>query len=378
MRFGAISFLALSVTLVNCLVARLDSRAAADCHLPERTPEKQCAVEEVRFRHGDDVLAGSLYRPSLDGRHPAVALILGSGEHNRDYGGVGSALGRYFADKGIVCLTWDKPGFGKSTGDFNTQSFPDRAAEALAAVRFLRLRQEVRADAVGLWGHSQGGMVVPLAASLSPDVAFVIEVSGWQGGAWGQDAVRVEAELRAQGFPGADIKKAVAFAQLRMNLIRGTGPFEELEAAQANIKANRWFAPIHACDRTLFHAARRVVNYDSAPSWEKVRCPVLAIYGDKDQSSGSPEPLIEIIRTGLAKANNVDLTIRIFPDADHSLCSVKKENPNERAQHVATGQKHAYPNFVPGYLDTMSSWIGKRFASVPQGPRSSRHFKPGV
>ena len=117
----------------------------------------------------------------------------------------------------------------KSTGDYNPQTFRDRADEALAAVRFLRGRSEVRKDRVGLWGHSQGGTVAPLAASLSGEVAFLIEVGGSQVVAWRQDSLRVEAELRADGFPEDDIREAVAFARMRMDLIRGQGRVRGLE-----------------------------------------------------------------------------------------------------------------------------------------------------
>src|SRR5262249_13398562 len=158
--------------------------------------------------------------------------------------------------------------------------------------------------------HSQGGMVAPLAASLSDDVAFVIEVAGWQGPAWRQDVVRVEAELRADGFPEAVIPRAAAFARTRMDLIRGTGPFEDLDHAQKAVETFPWFKYVHRCDAPLFYAARRNVGYDSRPSWEKVRCPVLVIYGDKDTSSGPPDGLVDIIRRGLAKAGNQDVAVK--------------------------------------------------------------------
>jgi pimeloyl-ACP methyl ester carboxylesterase len=203
-------------------------------------------------------------------------------------------------------------------------------------------------------------MVAPLAASLSDKVAFVIQVSGWQGPAWCQDAVRVEAELRAAGFPEADVKEATAFARLRMELIRGTGPFEDLEKAQAKVKRHAWFASVHACDQTLFYSARRNVDYNTEPSWEKVHCPVLVIYGGKDTSSGPPEPLIAVIRRGLKKANNKDVTIRVFPNADHSLCSTK-ESGRDQAQRAGARQAQNDPGFVSGYLDLMTEWLGKRF-----------------
>jgi pimeloyl-ACP methyl ester carboxylesterase len=316
---------------------------------------QEVKVEDVHFRCGVNQLAGSLFLPKGPGPHPAVVLILGSGEQDRSYGGVATALGREFARQGFACLTWDKPGVGKSTGDFNAQTFRDRANETLEAVRFLRRRADIRPRQVGIWGHSQGGMVAPLAASLSRDVAFLIEVAGWQGPAWQQDIVRVEAELRAGRFAPADIRQAAAFARKRMGLIRGTGPFEELDKAQEAVKGAAWFGAVQRCDRTLFHAARRCVEFDTGPCWERVRCPVLVIYGDHDTSSGPPQKLVAIIRRGLKKAGNQDVTVRIFRDADHSL------SRTESGGQSRSRKKSASPQFVTGYIETMLGWLDKRF-----------------
>ena len=143
---------------------------------PARPKDGGIRTEEVRFRSGDDTLSGVLVLPDAPGPHPAIALVFGSGRTDRNYHGVAPHLWRHFARHGFACLAWDKPGVGKSTGDYNAQTFRDRADEALAAVRFLRGRAEIRKDRVGLWGHSQGGTVAMLAASLSGDVAFLIEV----------------------------------------------------------------------------------------------------------------------------------------------------------------------------------------------------------
>jgi pimeloyl-ACP methyl ester carboxylesterase len=288
-----------------------------------------------------------------------VLLVLGSGAKDRAYGGVGTALAKHFARNGFACMAWDKPGVGKSSGDYNAQDFRDRAEEVLAALRFLQKRTDIRRDCVGLWGHSQGGAVAPLVASLSSDVAFIIEVAGWQGAAWKQDPTRVEAELRADGFPEADIKRATAFARMRMDLIRGTAPFEELERMHPAVEKLPWFEYVGKCDRPLFYAARRSVGYDTGPSWEKVHCPVLVIFGDKDTSSGPPEELLAIIRRGLAKAGNKEVTFKIFPDADHSLCKSKTGGRKEVAQRSREHRKDDGPDFAPGYLNTMTTWLNK-------------------
>jgi pimeloyl-ACP methyl ester carboxylesterase len=343
------------VVFLTVLIGGCIFRPAPEANSPQKEP----TVEDIHFSHGKNRLSGSLFLPDKPGPHPAVALVLGSDPADRTYGGTGTALCKHFAQHGVACLSWDKPGVGRSTGDHYAQTLLDRAGEALAAVAFLRGRADIRKDHVGLWGHSQGGMVAPMAASLSGDVAFLIEVSGWQGPVWQQDAVRVGAELRADGFPEADVEQAVAFAKRRMDLIRGTGPFEELDNAQVAVLDRPWFVAVHRCDRALFYSARRNVGEDTEPYWEKVRCPVLAIYGDKDVSSGAPEPLVAVIRRGLAKAGNKDLTVRIFADANHSLCKAKTGGPKEALKAAKAQRKGDPPNFVPGYLDAMTNWLAE-------------------
>jgi pimeloyl-ACP methyl ester carboxylesterase len=329
------------------------------------TPTLPTITEEVTFRSSDNLLAGVLVRPATPGPHPAVVLVYGSDPAERTYNGVGSALADHFARHDFACLAWDKPGVGRSTGDYHTQSFRDRADEALAAVRFLQARADVRGNQVGLWGHSQGGTVATLAASLSDDVAFLIEVSGSQVVAWQQDAARVEAQLRADGFSEADVEKATAFARMRMDLIRGTGHFEELEKTHAAVEHKPWFDYVGRCDRNRFYGARRMVEFDPGPAWEKVRCPVLAIYGDRDTSLPA-EKSLPIIRRGLEKAGNPDVTITVFDDADHGIMRTVTGGPKEARERAKTHQRGEPPDFAPGYLDALTDWLDQRYPPLPK------------
>jgi hypothetical protein len=271
-------------------------------------------------------------------------------------------VGNHFAQHGFACLAWDKPGVGQSTGDFNAQTFQDRAEEANAAIEFLRGRNDIRSDRIGVWGHSQGGMVAPLAASLCDKVAFLIEVSGWQGPTWQQDQIRVEAEMSADGFSAQDVQVAGAFAKTRMDMIRGDKPFEDFDKLQHEVKTSPWFEYLHYCDRDLFYSARLNTHDDSSSWWEGVHCPVLVIFGNKDTSSGPPEPLVAIIRCGLAKAGNKEVTAKIFANADHSLCRTQTGGPKEARDRDKTKKKETIPDFVDGYLETMTDWLEKQVA----------------
>ncbi len=323
-------------------------------------PDAPLHEAQVRFEANGNTLAGVLVLPATHGPHPAVVLLNGSGAADRTGHGVLPYLWRHFASHGFACLSWDRPGVGQSTGDFEAQSFPDRAAEALTAVRWLQARPDIRKNQVGLWGFSQGAAVAPLAASESSDVAFVIEVSGHQLPAWQQDLFRVEAEMKADGCSQADIAKAMEIARLRMDLLRGSGPFEELDETQKLCMGRPWFAYVHPCDRKRFESGQRNVQFDPGPCWEKVRCPVLAIHGDKDTST-DPAPSLAVIRTGLEKAGNADLTVKVFAKADHGLSMSETGGRKEAERRAKARAADAGPEFAPGYLDTMSGWLVERF-----------------
>jgi pimeloyl-ACP methyl ester carboxylesterase len=317
--------------------------------------------EVVHFEANGNSLTGVLVRPTTPGPHPAIVFVNGSGDADRTGHGVFPHLWRHFARQGFACLSWDRPGVGQSSGDFETQSFADRAEETLAAVAWLRSRSDIRKNQVGLWGFSQGAAVAPLAASESADIAFVIEVSGHQLPTWQQDLYRVEAELKADGFSKADIAKALEIARLRMDLIRGSGPFEELDETQKQLMGRPWFAYVHPCDRKRFESGQRTVHFDPGPCWEKVRCPVLAIHGDRDTSTPT-EQSVAVVRAGLQKGGNADLTVKVFAKADHRI-SVSETGGRKEADRRANARAaEAGPEFAPGYLDTMSGWLVERFA----------------
>jgi pimeloyl-ACP methyl ester carboxylesterase len=180
-------------------------------------------------------------------------------------------------------------------------------------------------------------------------------VSGWQGPAWQQDLARVEAELRADSFPEEDVRRAVAFARKRMDLIRGSGPFEELERLHGAVENLPWFEYVGRCDRTLFYSARRNVEFDTGPWWEKVHCPVLVLFGDRDTLTGPPEKVVAVIRRGLAKAGNRDVTVKIFHHADHSLCKAETGGRKEARERAKERRKESSPDFVDSYLETMTT-----------------------
>jgi hypothetical protein len=117
--------------------------------------------EEVNFSNGGIRLAGTLISPGTEEKHAAIILVHGSGPQNRDHA-LPSA--RFLIRRGIAVLGYDKRAVGGSMGDWNTASFDDLAADAVAAPEYLKTSSDIDHAQIGLLGGSQAGWIMPLAA----------------------------------------------------------------------------------------------------------------------------------------------------------------------------------------------------------------------
>src|SRR5436309_3642962 len=158
------------------LTFRLGRQAVEPIHRPqEPKPPFPYTAEEVTYKNGDVKLAGTLTIPPGDGPFPAVVLITGSGPQDRDETVMGHKpfliLSDYLSRHGLAVLRADDRGVGGSTGSTSGSTTADFAQDALAGVRFLKTHAKIDPAKIGLIGHSEGGVIAPLAASQSPDVA---------------------------------------------------------------------------------------------------------------------------------------------------------------------------------------------------------------
>jgi uncharacterized protein len=307
---------------------------------------------EVVFEHGSTRLAGALALPPRGGPHPAVVWVHGSGPASRDEGVI-PVIRDQFTAEGIAVLSYDKPGVGGSTGAWTAQRFEDRAGEALAAARFLRSRPEIDSRAVGLLGGSQGGWVAPLAATMG-EVAFVIAVSGPGMTPAVQELYRVEHELRDDGFGEEEVGHALALTRAcQADLRAGRPTVQVLEAARA-FEAEPWFGRLllHEATPELLEFIRGIQDFDPVPVLERVRCPLLGIWGARDLLVPAHHSLATFA-AALAKGGNPNVRLEVFPEADHGL-----RRPSGDGDQA--GRAH-----VPGLFPSMTGWIRQCALELP-------------
>src|SRR5262249_39744931 len=96
-------------------------------------------AEEVSFEGPGARLSGTLYIPAAQGPHAALVFVHGSGPQARLDNW---SMADRFARAGIACLSFDKRGTGKSTGNWQQADFDLLADDVIAGVDLLRGRPE--------------------------------------------------------------------------------------------------------------------------------------------------------------------------------------------------------------------------------------------
>ena len=305
-------------------------------------PRAGLREEGVFFANGDVRLAGTLLLPAAHDPAPAIIFVHGAGPETRN---ASRFLAQFFVGHGMAALIYDKRGTGASTGDWMHSSFGDLAGDTVAAVNYLKARPEIDPLHIGLMGSSQGGWVAPMAALRSSDVHFVIVKSGAGVSPEEQELARVEMQMRSEGNSSQDIEQSLGLYRQVIAYARTRQGWDELSIALKAASQKSWyyFGTVPK-DWWFFDFIRLNFGYDPVPVLERVKCPLLIIFGGKDTDVPLEESLRRLV-PALHGAGGRSV-IEIFPNAGHDL----RVEPSK-------GEPWDFPRFAPGYLELLPSWV---------------------
>ncbi|MEN6607509.1 MAG: alpha/beta hydrolase [Bryobacteraceae bacterium] len=319
--------------------------------------------QEVTFANkaAGITLAGTLTIPRGTGPFPAAVLISGSGPQDRDETIAGHkpflVLSDHLTRQGIAVLRFDDRGKGKSTGNLATATMADFSGDAEAAVAYLRSRKDIQAAKIGLIGHSEGASVASMLAARLP-MAFIVMMA--PPGVRGEDLLlsQTAALMNGMGMPVEQIEKTVAFNKRAYAIARQESdpaaidrkvreilpevmgdqkPPEQVIKGQVKTLASPWF--------------RHFLDYDPAPALKQLRCPALAMIGEKDMQVPADEN-VNTVRAALLAGGNKDVETVKLPGLNHLFQTAGTGLPMEYGQIEET--------MAPKALDLISGWILKR------------------
>lgn len=321
--------------------------------------------QEVRFDNPETTgvqLAGTLTLPPGDGPFPAAILISGSGPQDRNETVFGhqpfAVLADHLSRHGIAVLRYDDRGFAASSGDHHSATSADFASDARAAAQLLRQQPEIAADAIGFIGHSEGGMVGPLASVDNDDIAFLILLA-----APGTDTTQLmESQRRliglSQGMSEPELERgADIMARINAAVVAAPDQVDAQSRLRALLTADaleQLGLPITQQDSAVQQFSRDwyryFLRYDARSVLARLHLPVLALNGSLDHQVPAQENL-DAIRAALS--HNPDTTVSELEGLNHMF------------QNAPTGAFGEYPDieetFAPSALTLISDWIRARF-----------------
>lgn len=332
-----------------------------------QTPERPFPYieEEVEYYNEDaDIkLAGTLTMPKSGGPFPAVILLTGSGAQNRDEEVFGHrpflVLSDYLTRQGIAVLRADDRGVGGSEGDFQLSTTADFADDALAGIKYLKSRKEIKADQIGLAGHSEGGMMAQIASVKSKDVAFIISMAG---PGIGMSEILTFQRTRPNSVIGMEeadiellkswystfyglIEKSPDRASATESIREAFGKLSDDEKTRIRFNDERLEGEINAFTSTWMYFA---LKFNPSEYLKQINVPVLAINGEKDSQVVADKNL-EAIEKALKKGGNKDFTIKELKGLNHLFQTSETGAETEYQQLEET--------FSPEAMKIIGDWI---------------------
>jgi uncharacterized protein len=344
-----------------------------------QTPRKPYPYteEELDFPNAKAgiALAGTLTTPRGPGPFPAAILLAGSGPLDRDEADSGHrpflVLADHLTRMGIAVFRYDKRGIGRSTGDYDQATTADFAADAEAALTFLKVRPGIDKRRIGFIGHSEGGIIAPMIASRSADVAWIVILAG--PATKGEETLLLQSDLitRAAGMTSDQVVKSLDFDRESYNLVRHETNRAALESKlQDLVKVSGLGAgappaflqrQIHWTSSPWF---RYFLDYDPVPALQETKCAVLVLSGEKDLQV-PPKENLPLAQKALETGGNKDFQVTELPGLNHQFQHCYMGLPEESRAIEET--------FATDALTTISTWILKR--SLPQ---RTGQFQPGA
>lgn len=325
--------------------------------------------EEVTFQNetAHISLAGTLTLPKKEGNFPVVILISGSGPQNRDEEIFGHkpflVISDYLTKNGIGVFRYDDRGIGQSKGNFKTATSADFATDVESAITYLKTRKEINKNKIGLIGHSEGGIIAPMVASKSKDVAFIVLLAGT--GIQGDQLVLLQQQLigKASGVSDEELQKSKLANRKVFDIVNKSTSLEQLQIDLTNyikqtLKDNpNGEKPAEMSDDDFIKLQLKqiatpwmyyFIRYNPAPTLEKVKCPVLALNGEKDLQV-PPKENLAAIKEALSKGGNKKVTVKELANLNHLFQECKTGSPQEYATIEQT--------FSPIALTEILKWI---------------------
>jgi len=284
--------------------------------IPENYDKK-----EIQFQYKSVTRSGVLITPENKSIHaesvPLVVFIHGDGDMNHDAYGYYKPLWNELSSIGVACLSLDKRGVGKSTGNWLHQSMEDRANETIAAIEFAKSELGFADSKIGLIGFSQAGWVIPKVATLSDYPDFLINISpaiNWKR----QSNFLTQQRLQQEGATEKEIASELAYNQEDFEIFDKTNTYTQYVNYQQKKCQKRGRDSCELIEEDRFYFIQQNIASDAEQEIRNIDCPTLLLFGADDLNIDIQESYDTYERLFAAK-DSMQYELKSFPNTTHGL-----------------------------------------------------------
>ncbi len=323
--------------------------------------------EEVVVRNGEIELAGTFSRPLERKRYPAIIFVTGSGPQNRDEEVFGFKIFKVISDEfvrcGLATIRTDDRGAGgsKDKNEGSSTTF-DVASDILAVKNYLKSRNDVDSNRIGILGHSEGALAAFIAEAESSEFAFIVSLAGPVVRGDSLIAEQIRIQMKNEGIPDSIIEETISEQYTIYSIIRENKNIElarDIMMKQARKQIELYPEQVRSqiTDRLIERNIqiqleslrsdwfRQFIDIEPLDYIKKIRCPILFVFGGNDQQV--PSSLMLTRLKSLTKSNQ--FTIKVFPDANHLF---------QKSKIGAVSEYGILPKkFIDGFVEFLVKWL---------------------
>lgn len=321
--------------------------------------------EEINIvsRHSA-IISGTLTRPKTDETRVLIVLISGSGPQDRDSKLFGHrpflVLSDYLTRNGYCVYRYDDRGTGKSTGATHGATTANFAEDVVEITKFFRSKKQFARKKIVLIGHSEGGLIAPLAAQELKELSAIVLMAA-PGVPCRELLLRQQYEIgKLNGMSDLQLERAKLINSNLYDLIVNT------DSSKLEPVAREYLRTVLTKDNSSLsekeintfvdNQIRQVtspwlrffVSYNPATALRKLKCPVLAINGDRDIQVSADENLTAI-EQALQQSKSRNYITRNLKGLNHLFQECNRCTVDEYSQIDQT--------ISPAALSTILDWF---------------------
>ena len=298
--------------------------------------------EEEVLINGKFTIGATVSCADREGRHPAIILIGGTGNLDRDGNSKMVKLNFYkdlasmFAEWGYAVIRYDKRGLYKSGGDFGTVGLIDLVDDAISVIQYAKSLPYVDPDKVIVCGHSEGAIIATILAGRERTAGLMLlgcAATSLKDSLYYQNRLLSEQSKDTKGFKGMILRKT---ADEDKSIAR----VDELFSRCSNTEKEKVFFKGVRMDAKWLREHDEHTSEILIAMLRDYEGRILAIIGDKDLSSDYRR--LDLIRDlpnvecyAPAGVNHILREI----DDDNSMLNVKKQYTRLSVRPVHEGTK---------------------------------------